>query len=359
MLACGTAPPAAAAPTASATPWVKDTVHALDVFLPDANSDYYLGGFGTENGARTIISGKVPRARYWSFTDYPISAGGPVTHIHDTKIARSHGRYRVTIAASCAHIKGTCVATSAAEPAGIVVLRLYVPVDLNGKGTGGVPLPAISYANAAGSRLSLVRASGTQAIASVLTAYRKQHGALPPELTRSYPPAAPVPTAVVDPRPHGVISHGTGKFNNPDNVYEHVRYKTTRGNLVVSAQAPTYQSDSFTPVNRLARPARQSPQVRYWSLCIVLKDLHTGACVRDEKVRFPARSDRFTAIISPTCPVAGYLNCLTAGPEPLQVSLAYRFLLPSRSFAPKAFRGSYALTAKYVARPGQHAGRRP
>jgi hypothetical protein len=120
----------------------------------------------------------------------------------------------------------------------------------------------------------------------------------------------------------------------------------------VSAQAPTFQADSFPSANDLARPATLRPQVRYWSLCIVLTGLHTGDCLRDSQIRFPAGSHRFTLIVSPTCPVTGYLNCLVAGPEPLQVSLAYRFLLPSATFAPKAFRGPYGLTAIYVGRPG-------
>ena len=88
---------------------------------------------------------------------------------------------------------------------------------------------------------------------------------------------------VVDPPPKGRISSGTGQFNNPDNIYDHVRLTTMRGNLVVSAQAPTYQEDSLTPVNDLSRPASESPQVRYWSLCVVLKDLHTGACLREQR----------------------------------------------------------------------------
>jgi hypothetical protein len=354
VVACATAAPraAATAPAATGSLWIKDTVHVLDIFLPDANSDYYLGGFGTKNHARTIITGKVPKARYWSFTAYPIPADGAVTHVHDTDVVQSRGRYTVTIAASCSHIKGTCLATSNAEPAGIVVLRLYVPADLNGKGTGGVALPTIAYTNGAGSPLSLVQASGTHTIQNALSAYRNEHGALPTELTRRYPPAPPAPTPVVDPAPRAVISRGVGKFNNPDNVYEHVHYTTTRGDLVVSAKPPTYQSDSFRKLNRLARPAKKAPQVRYWSLCIVLKDLHTGACLRDEQVRLPARSERFTAIVAPTCPVHGYLNCLAAGPEPLQVSLAYRFLLPRTTFARTAFRGPYGLTARYVGRPG-------
>jgi hypothetical protein len=68
--------------------------------------------------------------------------------------------------------------------------------------------------------------------------------------------------------------------------------------------------------------------------------------------RYPRASNRFALIVSPTCPVAGHLNCLVAGPEPLQVSLAYRYLLPSAAFAPLAFQGPYGLTATYVARPG-------
>jgi hypothetical protein len=354
MAVSETAPSAAGATTtgSGASPWVRDTVQSLDIFLPDANSDYYLDGFGTKNGARTIITGRVPHARYWSFTAYPPGSSGPVEHVHDTDITRSpRGRYRVTLSADCAGIRGTCLATTTAEPVGIVVLRLYVPIDLNGAGTGGVPLPSISYTSARGRPLSLTQAAGTPAIARVLAWYRAQHGALPSELTKSYPPDAPVPTPVVDPPPVGRISQGVGRFNNPDNIYEHIRFTTTRGNLVASAQAPTYQADSLPSTNNLGRPAATSPQVRYWSLCIVLTDLHTGACLRDAQVRFAPGSTRFTVIVSPTCPVAGYRNCLVAGPQPLQVSLAYRYLLPSKAFTPNVFKGPYRLTATYVGRP--------
>jgi hypothetical protein len=160
-----------------------------------------------------------------------------------------------------------------------------------------------------------------------------------------------VPNPVVDPPPRARIADHSGKFNNPNSIYEHVRYSTNSGNLVVSAFAPTYQSDTFKPVNDLARAGAASPQVRYWSLCIVLKDLHTGDCLRDEQVRFPPGSRRFTAIVAPTCPAVGYSNCLVAGPQPLQVSLAYRYVLPRRSFKPMAFVGSYNMVAHYVGRP--------
>jgi hypothetical protein len=352
LAACSTTPtPAKTTPEASNSGWVKDTVHLLNIYLPDGNSDYYLNGFGTQDGARTVIRGEVPTARYWSYTAYPIPAGGPVTHVHDSNVAQLDGHYTVTISASCTGIKGTCLATSGAEPSGMVVLRLYVPVDLDGSGTGGVPLPTVSYLSQSGSSISLSAAAGSDTMQDTLDAYRKQHGALPETLTHAYPPDAPVPSPIADPPPVGRSSKGTGKFNNPDNLYDHVRFTTTRGNLVVSAQAPTYQSDSFPSVNDLGRPASESPQVRYWDLCIVLKGLHTGACLRDSEVHFPPGSNRFTLIVSPTCPVAGFANCLVAGPEPLQVSLSWRYLLPSPDFLPQAFRGPYTLTATYVARP--------
>ena len=356
LAACsGSAPtsPTTTTPEASDSGWVKDTVRQLNIFLPDANSDYYLNGFGTKDGAKTVITGEVPKARYWSYTAYPIPAGGPVAHVHDSDITQANGQYTLTISSSCSGVKGTCLATSDAEPSGMVVLRLYVPVDLEGAGTGGVPLPTVTYTSRSGAPISLNEAAGTDTMDKTLDSYRNQRGALPEDLTRHYPAAAPVPVPNNDPPPEGRISSGEGKFNNPDNIYDHVRFSTSRGNLVVSAQAPTYQSDSFPTVNDLGRPPSESPQVRYWSLCIVLTNLHTGACLRDSEIHFPSASDRFTLIASPTCPVAGYMNCLVAGPEPLQVSLSWRYLLPSPAFLPTAFRGPYALTAIYVARPVQ------
>jgi hypothetical protein len=339
------------ASSTTSSQWVKDTTHNLDIWLPDANSDYYLGGYGTKSGARTIIRGQVPDARYWSFTAYPLPSGTEGAEIHDTQIARLRGRYQITIAASCRGVRGTCLATPRTDPSGVVVLRLYVPVDLHGEGTGGVPLPSISYVSAGGAPISLTTAAGTPAIATALEGYANEHGALPAALTQKYPPPAPVPTPIRLPPPVAAVSHGKGKFNNPDSIYVHVRYTTTRGNLVASALPPTFQADGNRSVNNLARPASKSPQVRYWSLCIVLEGLHTGDCLRDQQVYLNPGSRRFTTIVSPTCPVAGYRNCLLAGPQPLQVSLAYRYVLPSNSFKPNAFRGPYALTATYVGRP--------
>jgi hypothetical protein len=214
-----------------------------------------------------------------------------------------------------------------------------------------VALPGITYQDASGAPLTLAAASGSPAVQTAMDGYRNQHGALPDELTKTYPPPAPVPTPNNDPPPQVITAQGEGAYANPDNLYLHVRYTTTRGNLVVSAQAPTYQSDSFPTANDLSRPASADPQVRYWSLCVVLQNRHTGDCLRDSQVKMAPGTSTFTVILAPTCPVAGYDNCIPAGPEPLQDSLSYRNLLPSASFAPMAFKGPYALSAMYVARP--------
>ena len=277
-------------PVGTNTEWVKDSTNALNVFLPDEDSIYWFDAYGTADGARTVISGQVPTARYWSFTAYPVPQNSQRQHLHDTQIAQSNGRYTLTIAQHCDGVSGTCM-TMGATDGGILVMRLYVPTDINGAGTGGVPLPTIGYLNKSGQPITLDQATGNPAIAQVITGYRNQNGALPSALTQTYPPPAPVPVPVTSPTPVGGITYGTGPYANPDNIYEHIAYTTTRGNLVVTAKAPTYQTDSNPKANDLARSADQHPQVRYWSLCTTLKGRHTGDCLRDEQVAIPEGSD--------------------------------------------------------------------
>jgi hypothetical protein len=351
LAACSSSPstPSSAA-VGSNTAWVKDSTNALNVFLPDEDSIYWFDGYGTADGARTVISGAVPTARYWSFTAYPVPQNSERQHLHDTQIAQHDGHYTLTIAQKCSGVSGTCM-TMGATDGGVLVMRLYVPVDLKGAGTGGVPLPTIGFVNSSGHEISLDQATGDRAISQVIAGYRNMHGALPAELTKSYPAPAAVPVPVTSPTPVGAVTYGTGPYANPDNIYEHIDYTTTRGNLVLTGKAPTYQSDSNPKANDLARSADQHPQVRYWSLCTTLAGRHTGDCLRDEQVVVQPDGN-FVAIVSPTCPVAGYANCILAGPEQLQSSVSQRNLLPSPSFKPIAFTGPYRMTATYVARPG-------
>ena len=177
--------------------------------------------------------------------------------------------------------------TMGATNGGVLVLRLYVPIDINGAGLGR-RIAAYHRIRQPVREGDLARPShGNPAIGQVIATYRDQHGKLPAALTQSYPPPAAVPIPVTSPTPVGGISYGTGPYANPDNIYEHIAYTTTRGNLVVTGKALTYQTDSNPKANDLARTADQHPQVRYWSLCTTLKGRHTGDCLRDEQISIP------------------------------------------------------------------------
>jgi len=361
LAACGSSGPATSSSSsttstttqqegaAAATSWVKDTTTALNVFLPDADSVYWFNGYGTASGSTTVISGQVPEARYWSFTAYPLPDTAARQHVHDTEVATQDGRYTVTIATSCTGVPGSCLAMGAGNDTGVVVFRLYVPADIAGAGDGEVPLPSITYQSASGAPQTLTEAAGSTDVEHLLDGFRAEHGATPPGLDQN-PAPQPVAHPVNTPPPPIRLSNGEGPFANPDNVYAHVLIDTARGDLLLRAQAPTYQEDSLPRVNSLAVPASQDPQVRYWSLCTVLQGRHTGSCVRDAQVRFPPNSTTFSVLVAAKCPVAGYANCITAGPPSLQQSVSYRNLLPSASFAPQALTGPYALRATYVAR---------
>jgi hypothetical protein len=329
--------------SASASPsWIRDSITHLDVFAPDGSADYYFDLYDTFGGARTVIDGVAPNARYWSFTLYPSKA-----HLHDYQIAQVDSRYHLTLASDCAGTAGSCISTGG-PGVGVVVMRLYVPVDSATTGTGGVPLPTISYQTASGAPADASAAPGWNGLVAELAPYRARRGVLPAALTRSYPPAPAVET----PRnpPAAVQIGGQGQFANPDNSYVKLPYSTANGDLVVSAEAPTYQADSAPSVNDLGRPTSAAPQSRYWSLCTDLEGDYTSACLRDEQVHLQPGTERFVIVVAPQCPVAGYLNCLAAGPQPLQRALLFRVLLPSPAFVPLAFSGPYALTATYVAR---------
>ena len=141
----------------------------MNVFLPDEDSIYWFDGYGTANGAHTVISGQVPTARYWSFTAYPVPQNIQRQHLHDTQIEQSDGRYTLSLAQKCTGVSGSCMAMGATN-GGVLVMRLYVPADVDGAGTGGVPLPRIGFVGQSGKEISLDQATGNPAIGQVVAA---------------------------------------------------------------------------------------------------------------------------------------------------------------------------------------------
>src|SRR6516162_3678560 len=92
LSACGSphsSPPSSSASQGTNASWIKDRVHSLNIFLPDADSNYWFDDYGTAKGARTILDGQVPTARYWSFTAYPVPQNADRQHVHDTQIDES------------------------------------------------------------------------------------------------------------------------------------------------------------------------------------------------------------------------------------------------------------------------------
>jgi hypothetical protein len=331
--------------TSPSESWVKFSADTFNQYSPDTNALYYTTAYVTADGVRTVIEGRAPQARYWSFTAYRTESR-PVASVYDAEVPLSAGgRYRLVLSASCAGVAGTCLATSG-NAAGFLVYRLYVPDDLGGAQTGEVPLPTVGYANSHGSTdveltaLDLPPAA-QQAVDSV------EHVIGQSVITGVGADPFQDPATAKGAPQTTVRAGGAGPFSNPDNIYLHMRYTTADGDLVITGMAPTYRAQSPTPANHLGR-RRGAEQVRYWSLCTEVKDGVTVACLRDEQVVIPAGSHRFVIVVAPACPVAGYRNCLPAGLQPIQVGLLYRNLLPAAGFEP--FTGAYRPVGRYVDR---------
>jgi len=148
------------------------------------------------------------------------------------------------------------------------------------------------------------------------------------------------------------------------NAYESILYDMADGNVVLRAKAPTYR-EQHAPKNGWA-VSDGSEQVRYWSVCTT-QEAHPVDCVRDENVLAdPDDPSSFTVIVSPTCPVEGYANCLRAGVTSVTAVggapfILYRNTLPSDAFYndqgplncpndASVFCGPYFLAPSYVAR---------
>jgi hypothetical protein len=350
LMLLGIMPTAARADSTLVAPsetWTKLSADTFNLYSPDTNSLYYTTAYVTTGGIDTVVSGDAPHARYWSIAAYRTETK-PVADAYDAQIpVEPDGRYQVVLASDCQGVTGTCLDTTTSNPVGFLIYRLYVPDDLGGAETGGVPLPTVSYRLAGGTAtadltgldlpapLQVVVDDAEHAVGQTLTA-----------ILRSDPgdPAAPSPGA---PPTTTVRAGGSGPFSNPDNVYLHMPYTTSDGDLVVTGTAPTYRHQAADPANdRGVTDGTQ--QVRYWSLCTEAQQGLTVACLRDEQIAIPPGTDRFVAIVAPSCPVAGYANCLPAGLRAVQNELLYRNLLPSAGFVP--FAGSYALSGSYIVR---------
>ena len=380
--------------------------------FPDTDTLVYQAAYVVDPAFQTIISGKVPDARYWSFAAVA-QTRQEMSALSDYQITVNRdGSYQIVVTDDCSAVQGNCLQVkdpslnpqtlafrSGAVPGvpGLIYYRLYVPEP---DGTGGVPLPTISYHSVSGTTPTVgdpIAAGTCDSIESQITDLFSPGQPLaalqddtPPELVTSVcspsstPPSTSrggalgeaqleelqrdgVPQSVTDLVRTGTTGVGLGATSA--NAYESVLYSMANGNVQLTAKAPIYRCQHKDPINP-GCSKNGKEQVRYWSLCST-QLTRTVDCIRDENVVVD-RDGNFTVIIAPQCPVSGYppQNCLRSGLVASTGSFAaapfllYRNTLPAPNFANQygpvncpnqssVFCGPYGLQPSYVSRSCQ------
>jgi len=371
-VAAGASP--AAAQELPGAPFVEFTnLPAVSTFPDSRSTRIYTSTYQAGPGAETVIRGRAPRARYWSFSAQDQSRG-ELDVLYDEQVALGPGEtYELVVRTDCAG-RANCLETgtgpATAAPAR-VNFRLYVP---RGDGCGGAGLPAVTVRPLGAARSAL---SGTSATTGEDAAPCPPR---PPGIDARFASAA-VPARDVAPGETAAppafsryeVTSTSGAGGTGDNAYVFVSHDLAGGNLLIRARAPTHRD---------SRARRRREQVRYWSICTFQLSRPVD-CRRDEEVALgPQR--RFTIIVAPACPVRGYANCLRAGAiggpagpaattgartggpvgQAGQVpnTVVVRNLLASPAFAneagprvcpraPSQFCGAYLPRADYVPRP--------
>ncbi|MEX2196248.1 MAG: hypothetical protein WD844_13260 [Thermoleophilaceae bacterium] len=386
-------PAASFAATRAVTPtsaWQKVAPNALNVAFPDEYAVYYVIPYIAGPGLRTLVEGQVPAARYWSHTIYQ-TQGGALDNIDGDRMALdADGSYRMTIADRCAEAQRNCLSTTRVQRPtptfeGMLVYRLYVPEDIASGQTGGVPVPRATYEADGPDAEARLDALDLPAAAREARDVAVSQAALASQelvFERSMPLSGPVPQPDNDPPVRSFRFHGHqgsaidyaltkglisdsqwallnstlpnpsgtgGPFSAPANEYTYIFYQHERGNLVVSAKAPTYDLTSSSR-NAFGRDDG-GEQVRYWSLCTNSSLTRYIDCIKDEDVVIPPGETHFEIVVSPTCPVAGYANCLLSGQEAVEFAVVYRNQLASAAFKDQQLAGEWAYGGHYVSRP--------
>lgn len=332
---------------------------------PDTrNARIYETTWSASADSETVVRGRRPAARYFSFAALD-GERSELASINDKQIRTGRGGgFEIVVRRSCSGVPN-CLAVGAAEPAQLYY-RIYLP---EGDGCGGVGVPSVAYRPltqerkaAAPSRRCPPRPRGVDS-----------------RLADLAPQAGDVPAGAVG-EPPSVLRFDAGSESGTggtqDNAYVYSFYDITKGNVEVTARAPTYRVQHRRRANRLAR-SDGSEQVRYWSVCSTAFTRPID-CIRDEEMPL-GRRGHFNVIVSPSCPVRGFAACLRSGPNVFEGpvrdllgdgawsgfgnAVIARNLLAGRRFAnragparcpagrPSQFCGAYALRIEYLPRP--------
>ncbi|HUE28631.1 MAG TPA: hypothetical protein VMP89_17790 [Solirubrobacteraceae bacterium] len=314
----------------------------VNIGAPDLDAFYWLSPLTPSLGARDVITGSYPHARYFSFHVYD-NQGNALGSIYDQQIAPDRGsanpfRGRVRRGRGdrfTAYVSfeprpsrpapdTVYVSPAAAGDAALLVYRVYVPAHPTVP-SGDVPFPQVRQETGSGQTLTALGACATtpppfgsvfwQAAAS-----------------EDYPAGAPVPANGAATRiPTWQRSFGN-QLGNQQNAYLVTTLSRQYGDLVVlHARAPTF------PNSRAGQPVYGRHQLRYWSLCTYDASGQAGfGCAADYVA--PIRSGSITYVVSdpgtrPANATAAHgVAWLPWGAQPA-VQLVYRNMLPATWFA--------------------------
>ncbi len=343
--------------------WTEITALPGVTTFPDTNTRVFQSIYLAGPGVELVLRGEPPAARYWSFAILDL-LNGEIANLSDRDIELGEsGTYEVVVRAHCSAEITNCIDTAPEGAAGLpgrLLYRVYVP---DGGDTGGVDLPSLSVEVPLGELdlTSPIPAGTWSGLVLPLESALRPGGLVHETTAQPFGLHQPVPDGQTGPAPTVErFGAGAGFGSTTDNAYVTIPFHSSHGDLVLRARAPSYRSQHPEPSNTLGR-ADGTELVRYWSLCTT-QITRPVDCVRDENV-VVAGDGFFEVIVAPECPVAGYANCLRAGPTTALVdgTVIYRNLLAADSFAnslgpaqcppaPSQFCEDYAVHAQYVSR---------
>ena len=328
----------------------------LNIAYPDESAQYWMGEIALAPGTTATITGRYPKARYFSFNAYegsmPVDAIAdyrihPTTGINPFVAGASRatagtakaGTYSIKVVggarpAPTARAANTLYAGQGLNreplPATVILYRVYLGSP---NSQGGVALPTIDYASPASAGASIPACQQLQPATG---------GALNRQVQTQSAPYNSSATTVTRPTWGVSQSSATAKsagplavysaspfFPNIDNVYLSLEVTRNTGDVVaIRLFPPTVPDDSS--------PTMGSAQLRYWSLCT--NDFPTTryvACLPDKAAK-RGPGGYVTIVVSDPAHKPTNLrptdNWLPAGPYP-DIFLLYRNMLPANSFS--------------------------
>jgi hypothetical protein len=320
-----------------------DTVNAA---FPDTNASYWSHHYQAVPGTELLISGTFARARYFSFNIYQ-PTGVPVDSIYDAQIkpdpgsanpfaggdpAAKNQRYQVRVLFTAKPARpapntiyaGQMALAQQQNPGGILMLRVYTPVDPSSP-QGGVALPSVTTRTSSGQSIT--------AGAPCSNDLPSTGGRATTTLNESSWPATAPTTAGTVPSWSRAFGNGAaGFFGNQQNAYLSAGINRAYGSLVViRAKAPAFPNTS-----RGQWPSGRD-QLRYWSICQNSDSTRVNACVADYQAAIDKKGYFVFVVSDPSqrpsnATRANGATWIPWGAGDANGLLIYRHMAPARSF---------------------------